>query len=166
MGGKMPMEVGRKHRIVKTTRHAIWFTTRTSRRWPIFGGTWSRSNSNTGAPWTCRSQDKLSLWIQFYCQPFGTLSQFGLDLRESSGELKLYSAITFGLDQIIRPEHEWVGTIARCQEKRVFSFISSKDVMKALMSKWIIQALLPGKSSLQIILKYRIMHLQPSYHGL
>ena len=38
-------------------------------------------------------------------------------------------------------------------KKGVFSFISSKDVMKALFSKWIIQALLPSKSSLQIILR-------------
>jgi hypothetical protein len=40
-----------------------------------------------------------------------------------------------------------------------------EDAMKALMSKWINQALLPSKSNLQIILRYHIMHLQPSYHG-
>lgn len=45
------------------------------------------------------------------------------------------------------------------------SLISPKDAMKALMSEWIVQALLPNKSNLQIILRSCIMQLQPSYYG-
>lgn len=37
--------------------------------------------------------------------------------------------------------------------------------MKALMSKWIVQALLPGQSNLRILLRYRITQLKPSCHG-
>jgi len=48
---------------------------------------------------------------------------------------------------------------------RGLSFLSPKDAMKALMSKWVIQALLPGKLNLQTILKYHIEQLQPSHHG-
>ena len=36
------------------------------------------------------------------------------------------------------------------------SLISPEGTMKALISKWVIQALLYGKSNLQIILRYRI----------
>lgn len=36
--------------------------------------------------------------------------------------------------------------------------------MKALMSKWIIQALLPNHSNMQVLLRYCINQLQPSSH--
>ena len=45
------------------------------------------------------------------------------------------------------------------------SLISPKDAMKALVSKWVIQALLLSKSNLQIISRYCIKQLQPSTHG-
>ena len=41
------------------------------------------------------------------------------------------------------------------------TIISPEDAMKALMSKWVIQALLLGKSNLQTILRHRIKQLQP-----
>ena len=40
------------------------------------------------------------------------------------------------------------------------------DAMGALMSKWIIWALLPGQLNLQITLTYGITLMQPSYHNL
>ena len=36
--------------------------------------------------------------------------------------------------------------------------------MKALVNKWVILALLPGKANLQIILRYCITQFQPSPH--
>ena len=42
---------------------------------------------------------------------------------------------------------------------------SLEDAMHALTSKWIIQAFLLGHANLQVLLKYRIMQLQPSCHG-
>ena len=45
------------------------------------------------------------------------------------------------------------------------SLTSPQDAMKAFMSKWVIHALLPGKSNLQIIMSHRITHLQHSLHG-
>lgn len=40
-----------------------------------------------------------------------------------------------------------------------------EDTMKVLMSEWIIQALLPNHVNMQILLRFRIAWLQPSYHG-
>ena len=45
------------------------------------------------------------------------------------------------------------------------SLASPKDVMRALISKSIIQTLLPAQSNLQLLFKYSIVQLQPSYHG-
>jgi hypothetical protein len=45
------------------------------------------------------------------------------------------------------------------------SLASVEDAMRALMSKWIIQALLRTQSNLQVLIRYRIMQLQPSYHA-
>ena len=45
-----------------------------------------------------------------------------------------------------------------------FSFTSLEDAMRALVSKWIIQALLLDQSNLHIMLRYRITLLQPFYH--
>ena len=56
--------------------------------------------------------------LMFWCHPFGTLSQFGLGLREFLGELKLNSTITYGLDQRIQSKHEWVGTTPVANESR------------------------------------------------
>ena len=51
------------------------------------------------------------------------------------------------------------------KENSGLSLLSPEDAIKALMSKWIVQALLPGKSNLQIILRCFIMQLQPFYYG-
>ena len=48
---------------------------------------------------------------------------------------------------------------------RGLSLISLEDAMKTFMNKRIIQALLCSKLNLQIILRYRITLLHPSYHG-
>ena len=45
------------------------------------------------------------------------------------------------------------------------SLTSSEDAMRALMSKWITQALLPSQLNLQVLLRYHITQLQPSCHG-
>ena len=45
------------------------------------------------------------------------------------------------------------------------SLIFPEDAMRALMSKWIIQALLLGQSNMQVLLRYHIMQLQHCYHG-
>lgn len=42
------------------------------------------------------------------------------------------------------------------------SLISLEDATKALMNKWIIQALFSSKLNIQIILRYSITQLQPS----
>lgn len=63
------------------------------------------------------------------------------------------------------PEHVLVGITTRCTNVSGLGLISPEDAMKLLMSKWIVQALLPGMSNLQIILQYRITKLQPSNHG-
>lgn len=44
------------------------------------------------------------------------------------------------------------------------SLTSSEDAMKALMSKWIIQAIMPDHANMQILVRCRITRLQPSYH--
>jgi hypothetical protein len=46
-----------------------------------------------------------------------------------------------------------------------FSLILPHGAMKTLMNKRIIHALLHGKMNLQIILRYRITLLHPSYHS-
>jgi hypothetical protein len=56
--------------------------------------------------------------------------------------------------------------IARCHIKPApFSLTSPEDAMRALISKWILQALLPAQSNVQAILRYPITQLQPPYHG-
>ena len=45
------------------------------------------------------------------------------------------------------------------------SLPSSEDDMKTIVSKWIVQALLPDHSNLQTLLRYCITQLQPSYKG-
>ena len=37
--------------------------------------------------------------------------------------------------------------------------------MRVLTSKWIIQAIVFGQSNIQVLLRYRILQLQPSCHG-
>jgi hypothetical protein len=44
------------------------------------------------------------------------------------------------------------------------SLTSLEDAMKALMSKWIIQAIMPDHANMQILVRCRITRLQPSYH--
>ena len=44
------------------------------------------------------------------------------------------------------------------------SLTSSEDAMKALMSKWIVQAIMHGHANIQFFTRFRITRLQPSYH--
>ena len=45
------------------------------------------------------------------------------------------------------------------------NLILPKDAIQTLMNKWIIQVLPPRKVNLEMILRYHITQLQPSYHG-
>lgn len=44
------------------------------------------------------------------------------------------------------------------------SVTSSEDAIKALISKWIIQAVMPDHANMQILVRCRITWLQPCYH--
>lgn len=42
---------------------------------------------------------------------------------------------------------------------------SPKDVVKELLSKWVIQAITPSQTSMHILLRFRLTRVLPSYHG-
>ena len=45
------------------------------------------------------------------------------------------------------------------------NLINPEEAMHALLSKWIIKALEPGCSSLQLLLRYRILKIKPNEKG-
>ena len=55
-----------------------------------------------------------------------------------------------------------------CCAKRIvgdLGIIDPHEAMTSLLSKWMIKAFLPGSTGLQILLKYKIKHAQPSKQG-
>jgi hypothetical protein len=67
----------------------------------------------------------------------------------------------------------WAGTYTRkrawvrwydvCTPKSVggLNLIDAEEAMQALLAKWIIKALGPGESNLQVALRHRLLRLQP-----
>lgn len=51
------------------------------------------------------------------------------------------------------------------KSKGGLGLLDPEEVLHALMAKWILRALIPGNSNLQILIRHKILQVQPTFSG-
>lgn len=147
------MEVGRKKRPIKLLGTPFWCTVGVGGRWPIFENTiknelkyWSSTNLLLVKQTPIVNQVLMSsLW--HFNAIWARSKRFLMRIKAL-----LCNYLCFGSENMARAWVSWDCTLPK--NVGGLNLISPDDAMKALMSQWIIQDLIPGKLNLRIFVRY------------